>query len=327
MTAWFQQAHAQIDLNLINNGPDLNVSELKLQKKRIVNHEKESLKAEVKAIMKRVDDGEITKNKAEELKKTAAEKYARNIENQLDIIAASIALLKRNETEADYYRTMDYLSITEDTIARVEYDTIPDKTQSHLVIAFGMSNAVGAEQSIDESPYQIWGSRFFEIGVEFSTVLINSGYLRLNYGLSLQLNGLKPTDGRYFVSRDGLTRLENFPYKLDKAKLRLDNLVIPIHLEIGPTSDLYDADKFKFGLGGYFGLNLSTRQKLKYKKQGHRAKTKRIGSYNTSNFIYGLSAYVGYDWIALYAKYNLNTLFTNNPVETHGVAIGLRLMW
>src|SRR5699024_6566536 len=101
------------------------------------------------------------------------------------------------------------------------------KTHSQLVIAFGMSNAIGTEQSLDESPYQIWGSRFFEIGFELSTVLVKSGFLRLNYGLMFQFNGLKPTDDRYFVDRDEVTALEKFPYELDKAKLRLDNLVIP----------------------------------------------------------------------------------------------------
>ena len=53
--------------------------------------------------------------------------------------------------------------------------------------------------------------------------------------------------------------------------------------------------------------------------------TERIrGDFNTSNFIYGLSTYIGYKETSLYLKYDLNPLFTDNAVKQNNVSLGLR---
>lgn len=322
--AYFQQANAQfIKINPKTN-IHLDAKKLKAQKKVVAAKEKEKLKDDVKKINQELDDGKITVAKAEEKKKAAAERHAKNIEDQQDIIDANIALLKRNkgkDDDNDYYENMDYLSTTADT---TDTDTIPNKTSSGVTWAFGLNNAIGDGQSLDDSPYKIGGSRFFEIGYEFRTVLVNSGFLRVNYGINFQFNGLKPENDQYFVKDGDQTKLEDFQYDLHKAKLRMDNLVIPVHFEIGPTDENYKADHFKLGLGGYAGVNLNTIQKLKYKRDGDNIKNKISNDYNTNNFIYGLSAYIGYDNISLYVKYDLNTIFKDNPIDTHNVAAGLR---
>ncbi len=318
---------AQIHIDLNKDPVNLNIKKLKAQKERIRVKEKEKLKAEVKAIHQALEKGKITEAEAESKKKDAAEKRAQNIEDQLNIISSNIDLLTRNRNDP-YYKNMKYLSVKADTTEHKKKEkTNVNRTYSGLVMAFGLNNAIGPKQSINEAPYKIGGSRFFQIGWQFTTVLTNSGFLRVNYGLMFQFNGLKPTDDRYFVRQGDQVELQNFPYDLNKAKLRFDNLVIPVHFEIGPTDKDYNADEFKLGLGGYAGLNLKTMQKLKFKENGHRYKEKRINSYNTTNFIYGLSAYVGYDWLSLYVKYDLNPIFNDNPVEEHNVAIGLRLSY
>ncbi len=48
------------------------------------------------------------------------------------------------------------------------------------------------------------------------------------------------------------------------------------------------------------------------------------GDFNTNNFIYGLSAYVGFSEISLYVKYDLNPLFTNNPIKQNNISLGVR---
>ena len=156
--------------------------------------------------------------------------------------------------------------------------------------------------------------------------------MRLKYGVSFQFNGLKADDNRYFVEDGDQTVLEEFPYEVDKAKLRMDNLVVPVHFVFGPSKITYDkkrahynTENFKIGLGGYAGLNLSTIQKLKYKEDGRDRKDKLSQNYNTSNFIYGLSAYVGYDNIGLYVKYDLNPIFKDNLIEQNNISVGLRV--
>lgn len=335
-----QNTQAQITIN-VNSDIDLKIENLQKQKDKVHRIEKQKLKAEVEAIKMRLNANEISEQEAETLKKAAAEKRAMNIENQLDIIDANIALLERNaitedgeETVDVYYRKLDYLKYKEEDEKEEDYDSIPKSTTSGLTMAFGLNNVLIDGQSLDDSPYKIGGSRFFELGYEFETNLISSGFARLRYGLSFQFNGLKADDNQYFVQDGDQTYLEEYPINLDKAKLRMDNLVIPIHFEFGPRTltygeegAYYDTSNFKIGLGGYAGVNLNTIQKLKYEENGNNRKTKLSQTYNTSNFIYGLSAYIGYDNWALYAKYDLNTIFKDNAVDQNNVSVGLRLSY
>ncbi|MGB3152581.1 MAG: hypothetical protein WBB27_18135, partial [Maribacter sp.] len=189
-------------------------------------------------------------------------------------------------------------------------------------------------ESLDETPYKVGGSRFFEMGWQWRTrVFNNSNFLRFNYGFSFQFNGLKPKDNQYFVANEnGQTVLEEFDIELDKSKLRMDNLVFPVHFEFGPSKfrktdetirySLHN--QFRLGLGGYGGFNLGTRQKLKYDRNGENVKDKLKRGYNTSNFVYGLSAYAGFDGVLLYIKYDLNPIFKDALVEQRNISLGLR---
>ncbi|MEL6810237.1 MAG: hypothetical protein AAFP76_02760 [Bacteroidota bacterium] len=319
---------------------------LKISKEQVINSEKNALGREVEAINKRFDNNEITYTEAEELKKKAAEKHALNIENKLAIIDNKIALIERNgETEGrnifginigtneETGKTWFGIDIRDAPNRKRKYDR---RTSSHFVFSFGLNNAIIEGQSLDDSPYKVAGSRYAEIGLSWSTrVFKESNWLRFKYGLSFQFNGLKPTDNRYFVDTGAQTELQEFPINLDKSKFRMDNLVVPVFFEMGPSNKVEREDyfrynthnKFKIGLGGYAGINLGARQKLKFDDDGESVKQKLKGSYNTNNFVYGLAAYVGWSDLSLYAKYDLNTIFKDNPVEQRNVSLGLRWDW
>ena len=319
------------------------IEQLEAKKQEIRDSEREQLKSEVEAINKRLDEGEIGFVEARDLKKEAAERHARNIEDQLTIIDKQIDLYKRNADLDENKNSSFTLRIfgkdhffefkdndgNEVKIKRV-YDR---RTYSTLVMGVGFNNAIIKGQSLDDSPYKIGGSRFFELGWAWKTrVFDNSNWLRFKYGFSFQFNGLKIDNNQYLVEQGDQTVLETFPYNLDKAKLRMDNLVFPVHFEFGPSKKIehddyfrYSTqDKFKIGLGGYAGLNLLTIQKLKYEENGNNQKDKLKRNYNTNNLIYGLSGYVAWGEIALYAKYDLNTIFKDNPTEQHNVSLGVR---
>ena len=55
-----------------------------------------------------------------------------------------------------------------------------------------------------------------------------------------------------------------------------------------------------------------------------KSREKVKGDFNTSNFIYGLSTYIGYKETSLYLKYDLNPLFKDNAVKQNNVSLGLR---
>jgi len=208
------------------------------------------------------------------------------------------------------------------------------RTYSDFFLAVGLNNAIIDGQSLEDIPYRVGGSRFFELGWQWRTrVFKNTNFLRLNYGFSFQFNGLKPKGNQYFVAGDnGQTELQEFEFDLRKSKLRMDNLVFPVHFEFGPSKLKKTENKvryslrnqFRLGLGGYGGFNLGTRQKLKYNRNGERVKDKLKRGYNTSGFVYGLSAYGGFDGVLLYVKYDLNPIFSNALVEQRNVSLGLR---
>ena len=325
------------------------VTELEQQKEKIIAQEKEALKFEVEEINKRASNNQITTEEADALKKRAAEKRALNIADRTAILDSRIALLERNEgivmsdVQTDSSRATqirigididgkpaeEYIFNTNNR--ELKYDR---RTHSDFVIALGLNNAIINGQSLEDSPYKVGGSRFVELGWQWRTrVFENSNFLRINYGFAFQFNGLKPKDNQYFVADDdGQVSLEEFDFELDKSKLRMDNLVFPVHFEFGPskvkktenTIRYSLRNQFRVGIGGYGGFNLGTRQKLKYERNGENVKDKLKRGYNTSDLIYGLSGYIGFDGVLLYAKYDLNPIFQDATVEQRNISLGLR---
>ena len=324
---------------------------LKQQKEKITQQEKNALKFEIEEINKQVKRGAISKNEAENLKAEAAKKRALNIDNRLAIIDNRILLLERNkgdlmELDTLNYKTAVQIGFGQDdgqnaNLFGVRINKNPNRiktkydrrTYSNLVIAVGLNNALIEGQSLDDSPYEFGGSRFFEMGWQWRTrVFKNSNFLRFNYGFSFQFNGLKPDDNQFFVENGNQTELQQFDIALRKSKLRMDNLVFPVHFEIGPSkyrettkSIRYSLRKqFRFGIGGYGGFNIGTRQKLKFTVDGDRIKEKQKRDFNRSNLIYGLSTYMGVGGTLLYLKYDLNPIFQDALIDQRNISLGLR---
>lgn len=329
------------------------IKKLEQQKEAISKQEKKALKEEVKAINERLRKGYITESEAQLQKEDAAKKRALNIENRLAILDNKIALLERNDGDLMELDTLGYetqiligfgqedeyddrvfgIRFRDRSRYRKRHVKYDRRTYTDFVLAVGLNNAIIDGQSLDDSPYKIGGSRFFEFGWQWRTrVFKNSNWLRFNYGLSFQFNGLKPDDNQYFVQNGNQTELEVFDVELDKAKLRMDNLVFPVHFELGPSRYYKTEEKirysinnqFRVGIGGYGGFNIGTRQKLKYNRNGEEIKDKLKRDYNTSDLIYGLSAYIGFDDTLLYVKYDLNPIFQDAAVEQRNISLGLR---
>ena len=321
------------------------IEELQKVKDEIKIQEREFLKVEVEAINLRLEKREITNVEAEKLKKEVAKKRALNIENRITIVNNKIDLLMRNEDGYDANEDTELSKIgfnfggDEDSFAgiKIKNKNKPRKydlrTSSDFVLAFGLNNAIIEGENLNDSPYRFGGSRFFEIGWAWKTrVFNNSNALRLKYGFSFQINGLKPNDNQYFVQLDNETILQEFPEDLKKSKLSITNLVFPVHFEFGPSKridkDTYyrysTRNKFKIGVGGYAGFNIGTRQKLKYELDGERIKDKQKRGFNTTNLVYGLSGYIAIDEVALYIKYDLSPIFKDQTIKQNNISLGVR---
>ncbi|MDR9456449.1 MAG: hypothetical protein RI572_03465 [Salegentibacter sp.] len=308
------------------------VETLEKLKKEIVTEEKEELKKTVTSLNRLVEQGKITAESAMLQKETAAGKHAKNIENRITILENKFALESRNSSNDKSV----WLTFGED--GKVGgLDTNPNKydrrTTNDLVIAAGFNNALEDGQSLNDSDFKLAGSRFFEIGWAWKTrVFKNTNWLRFRYGVSFQFNGLKPVDNQIFEQDGNETYLTEFNYDLKKSKFRMDNLVVPVHFEFGPSTKIETdrsirystVGKLKIGLGGYAGLNIGERQKLKYEVDGEKIKEKLKNDYNTNDFVYGLSAYLGWGGATLYGKYDLNPIFKDPNRELHNFSLGLR---
>lgn len=309
-------------------------------RQNVEQEEKDALRKEVETINKRLDDGEITIEESTKLKQAAAEKRALNIENRLAILDNKIALLKRNDKYDESNKNSQIIVKGDAEIFGIRFsekdedDYVYDRrTTSDLVLGVGLNNVISDDGSLNDSNYKLGGSRFFELGIAWKTrVFKNSNFLRVKYGFSFVFDGLKPTDNRLFVDNGDETTLETFALDLDKSKFRQDHLIFPVHFEIGSSRKIekenyfrYDThNQFKLGLGGFAGFNLRTIQKIKYEENGDDLKIKNTNNFNTNNVVYGLSGYVAFGDVALYAKYNLNTIFKNNPVEQRNISLGVR---
>ena len=319
------------------------IAKLKAERELIRDQEKEALKDEVEAINRRLERGEIETEAAAGLKEEAARKRARNIQDREEIINTRIALLERNQGQV---LEIDPESGTADSeveeekvdkeifISKRKKHKYDRRTYSNLLVAFGLNNAVIEDLSLNETPYNTGRSRFFEIGWVWRTrVFNNAGGVRFHYGFAFQFNGLRSDNSLYFVvNEDGLVDQEVFPVPLNKSKLRLDNLVFPIHLEFGPSRKSESEYKirysvrgqFKVGVGAYGGFNIGHRQKLKYVNNGVNVKDKLIGGLGTNTFVYGLSGYIGVGIISFYVKYDLQTIFKDAVVDQRKISAGLR---
>ncbi|WP_323788390.1 hypothetical protein [Psychroserpens sp.] len=337
-----QQEHSIAKDTIPYRENGLKIDKLEEAKKAIANEEREFLKQEVETINQRLDRGEITSAEAEKLKKEAAMKHAANIEDRIAIIDAKISLLKRNpETNHITVEENNSMSISIGSNGFLidlangkrkppKYDI---RTGNKLFFAIGFNNAIGEGQDLSNTPYEIGGSGFVELGWIWETRLSKtSNFARLNYGFSFQWNKLNVKDNLYFVQDGNETVLEEFPVDLRKSQIRMTNLVLPVHFEFGPSRlkdygnriRYFTDNKFKVGIGGYAGVRLATQRKLRYKEDGDFVKDKSRRDFNASSLVYGLSAYVGFGPISLYAKYDLNPLFKNQLVDQHNVSMGLR---
>lgn len=333
------QIEAQND-SLQNATEKHRVEKLELEVKTIKDQEKEGLKQEVEAINLRLKKGEITKEEAEALKMEMAKKRALNIENRVAILENRIELASRNGEVVFDSSKMYQISPNRffgvkisNREKAVKYDK---RTSSQLTFASGFNTAIIDNVSLSDSPYSLNGKNtgFTELGWSWSTrVLEHSNAIRFKYGFTFQWNKLSPKDNRYFVNENSETLLKTSDLDFNKpAKLITTNLVFPLFLEFGPSKkiekDTYfrysTYNKFKFGIGGYAGFNIGARQKLYYEDNGHDIKQKIKGNYNVNSFVYGVSSYIAWGSIGIYAKYDLSPLFENATIKQNNLSLGLR---
>jgi len=305
----------------------------------ITKQQKDSLKMEVEAVNVQLEKSEITPAEADAKKQELAQKRADNIETLVAVEQQKLDDLVKDKVDGKIEEDKDgrRFSIRYDSKARSVKDSIKKqyeykRTQSQFVFALGVNRLMN-DGSADTENYK-WRSDFYEVGVSWNTrILKENNLLHAKYGLSLQSNNLRPDNNQIFVKDGSQTILADAGRNIDVARLRYVNLVIPAHLEFDFTKKKMNGDKtyypthnsFRVGLGGYAGLNIKEKQILKFEDEnGNKVKQRTRGNYNVNDFVYGVSAYVGYGEFSLYAKYDLQPVFSNNEIDQNNLSLGIR---
>lgn len=309
---------------------------------KITQEEKVALKVEVETINEQLSNSEITQEYADQQKLMAAEKRAANIQERAALAHQELSDLvqeKVDGTVGKNYRSKFSKHITASIIvgAEQEKDTlkkfIKNRTVSQFVFAAGLNNLV-TNNAVAHSDYRYLGSHFYELGFTWNSRILNDhNLLHAKYGLSVMYNNLRPTDNRVFVENGNETILETSTIDLKDSRFRNVSLVVPLHLEFdfSKSQRILNSNGFKthqgfrVGLGGYAGVNVKSKQILKYSLEGNDNKNRERGDFNVNDFVYGISAYGGYQAVSLYAKYDLNPLFKDNAIDQNNVSLGVRI--
>ena len=300
----------------------------------ITKEEKAALKLELESVNAQLENGAISKEQSEEKKMKLAEARAKSIEFRVSQVQEELKDLVQQKVdgkikEQDSTRSFKFHF---DRKKQKKSTTGESRTTTQFVFAWGVNNLV-TNNAVAHSEYRYWGSHFYEWGLTYNTrILKNNNLLHAKYGLSVMYNNLRPTDNRFFTTSGNQTVLTTSAIHLKDARFRNVYLVVPVHLEFDFSGKETKNDKtifkthqsLRIGLGGYAGANLKSKQILDYESDGNDVQQKTKGSFNVNDFIYGVSAYIGYKEISLYAKYDLSPLFENNLIDQNNISLGLR---
>lgn len=316
------------------------VKEIASNIQMITTEEKNALKKEVEAIDLQVKEGKISAEKGQELKLKIAEERAKNIETKVAIEEAKLSQLVNDKVEGKM--------VDSDTIKGKYSISFPGgykngkkitnkeekRTTSQFVFATGFNNLV-TDGALANSDFGYLRSTFYEWGLTYNTRLSqNSNLLHLKYGLGFQYNILHATNNRVFVDTGSETVLTTYPVDLKDNQTYFKNVyfVMPVHLEFDfSKTEEKDGKKifkshqgFRFGLGGFAGVNTNSKQFISYENDGKKVRERTKADFNVNDFTYGLSAYVGHKSTSLYVKYDLNPMFKNNNIDQNNVSLGIR---
>ena len=306
----------------------------------IVAKEKAALKVTIQNIEDQYNNDEISYEDAKAQKDEATAASAKKIKVKVAAVESKLHDLVQHRLDENIAKqdSLDndgnfVFSINEKGVKiRRAKEKKNKRTYSYDILAFGYNNLM-LDGALQDDIFKFGKSGFFEYGLNYKTRLFkNSGLLYVNYGLSFRYNRLVPKNNQYFVANNTNTSLQPFATDLRKATLKNVQLVVPVFFEFDFSKSKIEDDitvyrrnrAFRFGFGGYAGVNMKSKQILKYKLDGKRIREKSKGDYNVNSLIYGLQAQVGYKNTSFYAKYDMNDLFKNDFSGQKNISFGVK---
>ncbi|WP_194850981.1 porin family protein [Nonlabens antarcticus] len=313
------------------------ISYLKVWRRTYEATQRKELAQNVGTINARVESSDdYTIEMAQIDKETIAAVYADKIMKHNIMIDSEIAFVEVSDSQYDSNKsgtTLKLLGTPGITSVGSDKYRKTVSTTSGLTLGLGYNFINGDNLGIDDFSYG--NNNYFSVGINWKTTLNKNQTLRFKYGIEYQTQGTELNGNRAFtITNPENTQIERLGFNARKAKFRQDQLVFPLHFEIGGTERreyedgrvrYSEGNQFKFGVGGYAGLNMRSQLKYKYELEGEDIKQTTINSFDNNIFVYGVDAYVGFDSWTLFGRMGLNDIFKSGSVDGQYVAFGVRL--
>jgi len=201
---------------------------------------------------------------------------------------------------------------------------------NNFTIDLGLNTLTGvsAQANQAEPDLKPVGSRYVSLNWHYDIRVGKVGSpFHLLTGPELGFNNYMLDDNSRFINTDGVTTVNAEANRsLDKSKLAVTTLNLPLLATLRfPGSGKKDG--FRIGAGGFVGYRLGSHTKIKYSEEGRTRKDKDRGSYNLTDFQYGVQGLIGIRSLELFTKYNLNDLFANNRgIQAQTLSFGITLL-
>ncbi|MRJ09201.1 hypothetical protein EDL99_10065 [Ornithobacterium rhinotracheale] len=314
-------------------------SQVKTIKNRIdsiTTSEKNLLKIEIKKIDEAFKKREIDQATAQQMKLDAAKKSSENINQKVEKEKEKLNLLLSQQVSQNI-KTENPQNATDTIVIVRKKNSIKITASSHrkdtrkkvryINSYSGLSLAIGLHALDGDiaKDFKVWGSKSIEIGYARNLTLVKDNSLTFHYGLSLMIDKLKFKNNDYFVNKNGVTSVEQYPLDLSKSKLKTTYLILPVTFNYNFPSRT-TAEGFRMGVGAYAGTLLNEKQVLRYRNEnGSKMREAVKNNLDATQWIYGVSAHFGYGTWIFYAKYTLTPLFENAPSKSYPFSIGVRI--
>jgi hypothetical protein len=192
----------------------------------------------------------------------------------------------------------------------------PRRTETGFALTLGRNTMFREGPPTEGALYpetEFWRGGYSEWMVFANTRIGGSrSPLYLNYGLSLVYNKTDLGATSRLNIADGRPSFE-VPSGFALTKNRFENHYLNAQLgfKFAPKRN----NSFHIEANGFVGARFRTKQVLEYTTDlNERVKESRRNNYGTNAFNYGISAAIGYDWVSLFARYELSSLFKDNSV-------------
>ena len=288
---------------------DRQVQQMTQQIDSIVQAKNKAMQLDLEKVNKRLSNKEISEGEAELLKKEIVKHYAEDLDY---IIYKKTAELKRYAKDQEIVRNVKVDEQKKDisyTIRVVKQNrkkhhddnNREQGTTAYFVVAMGVNNMIinDKPETIDESPYKIGNSRFFEMGLLWKAPVVKDK-LFFRYGASIVWNTFRPKEKRIHEVVNDSIQFVNYGYDMEDSKLRNIRLFVPLSIEINLPRNKYN--HLRLSAGVYGSGRLLTKQKLEYDDNGNHTESVTKGNYNQPRFNYGLTGEIGGNWWSIYAN-------------------------